>query len=239
MRADELIRRLISGELTIYSVVRTSPEPSQKAIEFGGFRNVTNFNVKNVDLGDRTDSTGREWATFNYNKLQAAMCKHVPRLVTFIWVGMHFCGVGTGEYEPFGSFAAFPCLNSLRLDYELFVEQSPESGVEGKLPDCEALRRYVPSTLKHFAICSIDWLTVQTIYKQYLETEEAQPGFLDSLFRFIASLNIDKVFITINMGGWLRDPPTSQLFPIKEPAVDLLRHISDTLKGLGTRFDVE
>jgi hypothetical protein len=27
MRADELMRRLISGELTIYSVVRTSPEP--------------------------------------------------------------------------------------------------------------------------------------------------------------------------------------------------------------------
>jgi hypothetical protein len=27
MRADELIRRLISGELTNYSVVRTSPEP--------------------------------------------------------------------------------------------------------------------------------------------------------------------------------------------------------------------
>jgi hypothetical protein len=167
------------------------------------------------------------------------MCKHVPRLVTFIWVGMHFCGVGTGEYQPFGSFAAFPCLNSLRLDYELFVEQSPESGVEGDLPDCEALRRYVPSTLKHFAICSIDWLTVQTICKHYLETEEAQPGFLDSLLRFIASLNIDKVFIAINMGGWLRDPPTSQPFPIKEPAIDLLRHISDTLKGLSTRFDVE
>jgi hypothetical protein len=27
MRADELMRRLISGELTNYSVVRTSPEP--------------------------------------------------------------------------------------------------------------------------------------------------------------------------------------------------------------------
>jgi hypothetical protein len=29
MRADELMRRLISGELTNYSVVRTSPEPLQ------------------------------------------------------------------------------------------------------------------------------------------------------------------------------------------------------------------
>jgi hypothetical protein len=29
IRADELIRRLISGELTNYSVVRTSPEPLQ------------------------------------------------------------------------------------------------------------------------------------------------------------------------------------------------------------------
>jgi hypothetical protein len=29
MRADELMRRLISCELTIYSVVRTSPEPLQ------------------------------------------------------------------------------------------------------------------------------------------------------------------------------------------------------------------
>jgi hypothetical protein len=29
MRADKLMRRLISGELTIYSVVRTSPEPLQ------------------------------------------------------------------------------------------------------------------------------------------------------------------------------------------------------------------
>jgi hypothetical protein len=27
IRADELMRRLISGELTNYSVVRTSPEP--------------------------------------------------------------------------------------------------------------------------------------------------------------------------------------------------------------------
>jgi hypothetical protein len=29
MRADDLIRRLISGELTNYVVVRTSPEPLQ------------------------------------------------------------------------------------------------------------------------------------------------------------------------------------------------------------------
>ena len=29
MRADELMRRLISGELTNYRVVRTSPEPLQ------------------------------------------------------------------------------------------------------------------------------------------------------------------------------------------------------------------
>jgi hypothetical protein len=30
MRADELMRRLISGELANYSVVRTSPEPLQQ-----------------------------------------------------------------------------------------------------------------------------------------------------------------------------------------------------------------
>jgi hypothetical protein len=32
MRADELMRHLISGELTNYRVVRTSPEPLQMAI---------------------------------------------------------------------------------------------------------------------------------------------------------------------------------------------------------------
>jgi hypothetical protein len=32
IRADELMRRLISGELTNYSVVRTSPEPLQKKL---------------------------------------------------------------------------------------------------------------------------------------------------------------------------------------------------------------
>jgi hypothetical protein len=33
MGADELMRRLISGELTNYRVVRTSPEPLQKCID--------------------------------------------------------------------------------------------------------------------------------------------------------------------------------------------------------------
>jgi hypothetical protein len=47
--------------------VNIDPELIVKAIEFGGFRSVTHFNVKNVGLGDRTDSTGREWTTFNYN----------------------------------------------------------------------------------------------------------------------------------------------------------------------------
>jgi hypothetical protein len=34
IRADELIRRLISGKLTNYSVVRTSLEPLQKSWHF-------------------------------------------------------------------------------------------------------------------------------------------------------------------------------------------------------------
>jgi hypothetical protein len=44
MRADELMRRLISGELTNYSVVRTSPEPLQRKLvgsSEGGKRSAT------------------------------------------------------------------------------------------------------------------------------------------------------------------------------------------------------
>jgi hypothetical protein len=94
------------------------------------------FHVQGVGLGHEPVTSAREWATFNYDRLKCAMLKHLPRLTDFGWMAMDHSDFAAEDLEPFGSFAAFPILETLDLDYDLFVHHYPGGNLGGDLPDC-------------------------------------------------------------------------------------------------------
>jgi hypothetical protein len=228
--------RLNYDSLRSISLRSTDVHPGvlEEAIQSSILRNLETLIVDGVGRCDLGSYKRRSWLGFDYRKLKQVMLQNLPKLRCFGWTGMAYRTGWNDRLEPFGSFAGFPYLDSLYIDYKLLfdvVEDQPQN----ELPDLCLLPFMLPPKLRQFRIYGITWAVVQEIYTAYLEASDTGSGALDEFLWLMSRLPLKVVALTIDMSSWPHDHQMAdwQEFAIDEPATHLLRSISDSWMKVG------
>jgi len=180
-------------------------------------------------------------SVYDYRRLQQAMLEHLPLLEQFAWMDMARISCAKRTLVPFASFASFPRLKDLGLDYDLVIRAPAEGSPQDHVPDLAGTTDYFPAQLDFLDIGDIGWKLVKLMYAAHLETSKTRSDVAGGLQRLIASFPMKELRVSINLQDWPHSTidSESRSFAMNEPAVHLLRSLVDTLFRVGITLKVD
>jgi hypothetical protein len=146
----------------------------------------------------------------------------------------------TPDLISFGSFGAFSQLRILSIDLDLLLSREYLQTFEDGTTDMNALSGYFPQTLEVLDIGQLEWFVVEGMFIAYLALCDDEPRAGDEIQQSLAALPVKTIRFSINLFGWYQPegPSAPPECWIDEPAVHVLRDMSDALHSLGTTLEV-
>jgi hypothetical protein len=161
--------------LRVLRLKSSDVDPKQLAsvIETSRLKNITELLVGDAGVDGHDTRRSQPQYSFDCRRLKQAMLKHTPQLEVFGWIDMG-SDLNTSDSTPFGSFAGFPCLTTLALDIDRFIEPAPDDESTPVSPDFEATQRYLPTQLETLEIGEIQWLRLSDLHRNYFDDTQSQ-----------------------------------------------------------------
>ena len=229
---------LDANTLRILKLLEVDLHPAQleHAIKFNWLRSVEVLELDSVGYGNINLHHECPWLKYGYRGLKEAMQFHMPGLKTFSWGDMRYDFPWHDALVPFSSFANFPCLEQVSIDYKPLVHSIIAQHPQDDIPDLRDYPSYFSKALRDLELKGVGWYLMEKAYADYLDASDARPDVLLTLIPFFLALPCKKIRICASLMRWPHQAQHrfTRAYALDEPAVHLLRSLVDMFQKVGT-----